>query len=299
VRGRLLRDAFVILAIVFVLLRLFAVRPWADSVDAFAYWMTRDGAFYDDATTGRIGAYLYSPAFAQLVAPLVWLPLAIFTAVWTALNCATLWFLVRRWALPSLLFVPIAFEIVSGNVHLLYAAAIVIGFRWPAAWALMLLTKVTPGVGVLWFLVRREWRSLIVAVGATAVIAALSFALDRAQWIQWIDLLRADAAGAAGGSFETVGWYAPIPLAPRLVVAIAFVVLAAWTDRRWLLPFAVVLAMPVLWLNSFATLAAVPVLLRARETDVGRIGSPVRRSAAADRFRHLGRRGRFEFAGPR
>ena len=144
-RDRLLRDGFVILAVVFVGLRLFAIKPWADSVDAYAYWTTRDGVFYDAATTGRIGSYLYSPAFAQLLAPLTWLPIAVFTALWTALNSATLWFLLRRWALPSLLFLPIAFEVISGNVHLLYAAAIVVGFRWPAAWALMFLTKVTPG----------------------------------------------------------------------------------------------------------------------------------------------------------
>ena len=53
-RDRLLRDGFVILAVVFVGLRLFAVKPWADSVDAYAYWTTRDGIFYDAATTGRI-----------------------------------------------------------------------------------------------------------------------------------------------------------------------------------------------------------------------------------------------------
>jgi hypothetical protein len=174
VRNRLLRDGFLILATVFVALRLLAIKPWADSVDAYAYWTTRDGVFYDAATTGRIGAYLYSPAFAQLLAPLVWLPIAVFTSIWTALNCATLWFLLRRWALPSLIFVPIALEIVSGNVNLLYAAAIVVGFRWPGAWALMFLTKVTPGVGVLWFLVRREWRSLAIALGVTAAIAAMS-----------------------------------------------------------------------------------------------------------------------------
>src|SRR6185369_17941054 len=104
VKSRLLRDGFVILAIVFVGLRLFAVPPWADSVDAFAYWTTRDGSFYDAATTGRIGAYLYSPAFAQALAPLVWLPVAVFTAFWTALNCAALWWLLGRYALPSLLF---------------------------------------------------------------------------------------------------------------------------------------------------------------------------------------------------
>jgi hypothetical protein len=256
VKDRLLRDGFWILALVFVGLRLFAVKPWADSVDAYAYWTTRDGVFYDAATTGRIGSYLYSPAFAQAVAPLVWLPLAVFTALWTALNCATLWFLLRRWALPSLLFLPISFEIVSGNVHLLYAAAIVLGFRWSATWALPLLTKVTPGIGVLWFLVRREWRSLAIAAGVTAAIAALSFALDQAQWRTWIGLLQADATGAGEASFQTVGWYLPIGLGPRLVAALAVVALAAWSDRRWLLPIGVVLAMPVVWLNSLAVLAA-------------------------------------------
>jgi hypothetical protein len=265
VRDRLLRDGFVILAVVFVALRLLAIKPWADSVDAYAYWSTRDGAFYDAATTGQIGAYLYSPAFAQLLTPLVWLPLAVFTALWTALNSATLWFLLRRWALPSLLFLPIAFEIISGNVHLLYAAAIVVGFRWPAAWALMFLTKVTPGVGLIWFLVRREWRLLAIAVGVTAAIVAVSYALDPAQWGRWIELLRSDA-GTASASFTTVGWYLPIALLPRLVLAAVIVAIAGLTDRRWLVPVGVVLAMPVIWLNSLAVLAAcVPLSQTANE----------------------------------
>ena len=259
-RDRLLRDGFLILAAVFVALRLFAIKPWADSVDAYAYWTTRDGVFYDTATTGRIGAYLYSPAFAQLLTPLVWLPLAAFTAIWTALNSATLWFLLRRWALPSLLFLPIALEIISGNVHLLYAAAIVIGFRWPATWALMFLTKVTPGIGVLWFLVRREWWSLTIALGSTTAIAVVSYLLDPGQWARWIELLRSDASVAGNATFTTVGWYLPIALAPRLVVAAALIAYAAWTDRRWLVPIGVVLAMPVVWLNSLAVLAAVPAL---------------------------------------
>jgi hypothetical protein len=248
---------------VFVGLRLFAVKPWADSVDAYAYWTTRDGVFYDAATTGRIGSYLYSPAFAQLLAPLVWLPIAVFSALWTAINCATLWFLVRRWALPSLFFLPIAFEVISGNVHLLYAAAIVVGFRWPATWALMFLTKATPGIGVVWFLVRREWRHLAIALGVTAGIAAVSFALDATQWRQWIDILRADVTGAGSADFTTVGWYLPIGLAPRLAAALIVAVAAAWADRRWLLPVAVVLAMPVVWLNSLAVLAACVPLWQA------------------------------------
>jgi len=261
-RDRLLRDGYVILAIAFVGLRLFAVKPWADSVDAYAYWTTRSGDFYAAAQTGEIGAYLYSPAFAQAIAPLVWLPIAVFTAVWTAFNCAALWWLLGRYALPSLLFLPIPFEIISGNVHLLYAVAIVVGFRHAASWTLMLMTKVTPGVGILWFLVRREWRSLALAVGTTVAIAAVSLLLDRGAWEAWLKLLQADLSGAGQASFQTLGWYVPVPLLPRLVAAAGLVALAALTDRRWLVPFAVVLALPVVWLNGLAVLAAAVPLWR-------------------------------------
>jgi glycosyl transferase family 87 len=262
VRDRLLRDGYLILAVVFVGLRLFAIKPWADSVDAYAYWTTRAGDFYAAAETGQIGAYLYSPAFAQALAPLVWLPVAVFTALWTAINCAALWWLLGRLALPSLLFLPIPFEIISGNVHLLYAVAIVAGFRYAATWALMLLTKVTPGIGILWFLVRREWRAFVLAIGVTAAIAAISLLLDRSAWESWLRLLQTDLSGAGQGTFQTVGWYVPIPLLPRLVVAAVVVALAAWTDRRWLMPIAVALALPVIWLNSLAVLAATVPLWR-------------------------------------
>jgi len=278
-RDRLLRDGYIILAIVFVGLRLFSIEPWADSVDAYAYWTTRTGDFYATAETGRIGAFLYSPAFAQALAPLVVLPLAVFTALWTAINFAALWWLLRRWALPSLLFLPIPFEIISGNVHLLYAVAIVAGFRYPATWALMLLTKVTPGIGLLWFFARREWRALAIALGVTAAIVAVSFVLDRSAWEQWMAILRSDLAGAGQGSIQTPGWYLAVPLLPRLAVAAVIVVAAALTDRRWLLPLAVVIALPVLWMNGLAVLAAVVPLWLARSRAVEhRIPAPVARA---------------------
>jgi Glycosyltransferase family 87 len=265
VRDRLLRDGFIIVSVVFVLLRLFSVEPWADSVDTYAYWTTRSGDFYAVADTGRIGAYLYSPAFAQLLAPLTWLPLNVFTAIVTGINCAALWFLLGKWSLPSLLFLPIPFEIISGNVHLLYGVAIVVGFRWSASWALMFITKITPGIGVLWFAARREWRALAIALGVTAALFAVSFALDRAAWEQWIAILRADLAGGAGqGTLDTPGWYLAVPLLPRLVAAGALAIVAGLADRRWLIPFVVVLALPVIWLNGLATLAAVVPLWKAR-----------------------------------
>jgi hypothetical protein len=273
-RERLLRDGFLVLAVVFVALRLFAIEPWDDSVDAYAYWSTRDGVLYEAALTGRIGSYLYSPAFAQAMTPLVWLPWPLFAATWTALLLAVHRLLAGpRLALALLLFIPIPFEIVSGNVHLLYAAVLVYGLRYPALWALPLLTKVTPGIGLIWFLVRREWRSLGIALGATAAIAAVSFVLAPAEWSRWLELLRADAATP----LQTVGWHLPVPLMLRLPIAAAVVAWGGLTNRPWTLPVATVLALPVLWLNGLAILVALVPLLASRPRSVARpvAGAPV------------------------
>jgi Glycosyltransferase family 87 len=122
----------------------------------------------------------------------------------------------------------------------------------------VLLTKVTPGVGLLWFVVRREWRSLAIALGTTAAIAAVSIVLAPAAWAQWPGVL-AGIAGRAGT------WAAvPIPLVVRLPFAVALVVWGARTDRRWTVPVASMLALPALWYGGFSMLLAVLPLLPAR-----------------------------------
>jgi hypothetical protein len=254
-RERLLRDGYLVLGAAFVLLRLLSVRPWDQSVDAYAYWSTGQGIDYGNP--GAMGAYLYSPAFAQLLRPLTWVPWPVFAAGWTVLNLVVLRLVVGRLALPVLLLPPVAFEIVSGNVHLLYALAIVAGTRGAALWAIPILTKITPGVGVLWFVVRRQWRAAAVALGVTAGIVVVSFVLDPGAWRAWVDALRL----AQGQAIVTPGWYLPVPLAPRLVAAVVLVVAGAATRRHWTVPIAVTLALPILWLNGLSVLVAlVPML---------------------------------------
>jgi hypothetical protein len=281
---RLARDGFLALSAAFLLLRLLQVKPWDQSVDAYAYWATRDGGLYDGAGAGVLGAYLYPPAFAQLLTPVTLLPWPLFVTLWTALNLAVLWWLLGRWSLPALLFLPIPFEIVSGNVHLLYAAAIVVAIRatvaWgPVAWVLPLLTKVTPGVGLLWHAARREWRALGVALGATAAIVAVSWALDPAAWRTWLDIV-----GVSSSTPETVGWFLPLSLLVRLPAAAAVAVVAGLTGRAWLVPIAVTLALPVVWLNSLAILAACvplwrPAVVRDATTDEAGVGTASLRTA--------------------
>ena len=94
-----------------------------------------------------------------------------------------------RLSLPLLLLQPVVASIALGNIEILMAAAIVAGFRYPATWSFILLSKVTPGVGLVWFAVRREWRSLGIALGVTAIIVAVSFVLAPQLWADWLALL--------------------------------------------------------------------------------------------------------------
>ena len=274
--SRIARDGFLGLALGFLALRLLNVRPWDQSVDAYSYWATHAGPMYGDKLAGAMGAYLYSPAFAQLMAPITWLPWPLFSSLWTAANLALVWFLLGRWSLPAMLFLPIPFEVVSGNVHLLYAAAIVVGFRWAGTWALPLITKVTPGVGILWFLARREWRQLALALGVTAALVGVSWVLDPTAWRHWIGILTGSSSTP-----ETVGWYIAVPLLWRLPVAALVALAAGLTNRAWLVPVAVVLAMPIIWLNSLAVLAACAPLAGVSGSLAARLAAPSLRHVGA------------------
>ena len=159
-------------------------------------------------------------------------------------------------------------EFSTGNIHLLLAAGVVIGFRWPGAWAFHLLTKVTPGVGVLYFAGRREWRSLLTALGVTALIVAVSFALASAPWFEWVETLRRSSEVAVPDRIAAI----PGPLWLRTAVAAAIALAAGIGGWKWLLPVAVALALPVPWSSGLSVLVAmIPLgrraLVRAGQLD--------------------------------
>lgn len=225
--------------------------------DARAYWRAvRLPPYSFDA--GDFGAYLYSPAFLHALSPILDLTWGYFLGLWAGLLMVTL--LVLTGPILFVLALPVAFfEIWGGNIHLLLALAIVAGFRWPQTWAFVLLTKVTPGVGLLWFAARREWRSLAVALGATAAIVAVSLVVDPPLWRSWIDLLLREATGGT----DSQG-HIPVPLLVRLPVGAALAIYAGRTNRRWLLPVVAFLAMPVLWWGSLSVLIGCVALERKR-----------------------------------
>ena len=241
-------------------------NPGADGV---IYWAVDPANPYEGATVGGKDAFLYSPAFAQVFSLIGLLPREVFVVGWIAVMAAVAWWLARPWPASLLvLALPVSQEILIGNIHLLLAAAIVLGFRWPATWAFVLLTKVTPGVGLLWFPARREWRALVTALAATAAIAGVSFVLAPSVWADWFALLRRD-----GGSESAA-------LLVRLAIAAGVVLWGARTDRPWTVPLAAMIGLPVIWMDSFSMLLGCVKLSGRRDPKASSL-EPGRTAAAA------------------
>jgi hypothetical protein len=247
-----MRDGAIVACLVLAALHLFDVLDIG--VDAHVYWAADPSHPYTSAQPGT-PVYLYSPAFAQLTAPIHLLPWPVFIAIWTIVLTAALVWQANLWTALTLLLFPVFVDLTVANIHLLMAAAIVAGFRWPWTWSLILLTKITPGVGLLWFASRREWRSLAIALGATLAVAGVSFVFRPDLWRAWVDLLLA-ASRAPDMSFIV-----PLPIWFRLLVAVPILFWGARTDRRWTVPLASCIALPVLELNGFAMLVAMIPLL--------------------------------------
>ncbi|MCV0404490.1 MAG: DUF2029 domain-containing protein [Chloroflexi bacterium] len=217
-------------------------------IDTFAYWSADPSDPYQRSQVGTQGAYLYSPAFAQLVSPLRLLPLELAYGLWVAAAVAALWWMRVLWTVA---FPPVLMELYAGNVHIFYALAIVLGFRYGGAWALPLLTKVTPGVGIVWFAVRGDWRRLAWALGTTGGFVLVSFLLSPTGWVEWFHVLSSNGDRSLNMLSDQV------PLELRTVIAAAIVGGGAMTNRAWAIPIAAFLAMPVVWPQAASVLVAI------------------------------------------
>lgn len=259
---RALRDALILIGLLRAAVYFFVqgIHPWTFvGIDARAYYGVDLAHPYIGAALGQHPGYLYSPAFAQFLSPLYVLPFEAFYVLWTAASIAALYWLVRPWPWALLIFfLPWTYELFVGQVHLFIAVVIVLGFRWPALWVFNILTKVTPGIGLLWFLVRREWRQLAIALGSTLAVVAVSFVLSPTAWFDWIAFLR-----QSSGSGEL--------LYLRIAAAAVIVTAGALTGRRWTVPIAVWLALPVVWIESWVILLAI---IRLRDDPAEQVKAP-------------------------
>jgi hypothetical protein len=224
--------------------------------DAYSYWSIDFDDLYARtiASNFTLGAFRYAPPVAFLFGPLGALPWWLFLWLWEALMLALIVWLGGRWALVLLALPPVALELYHGNVHLLMAMAIAVGFGHPWTWAFVALTKLTPGIGLLWFAVRREWRSLAIALAATAAAALAAHIAAPSYWPDFI-------AATLSNLDQSQVYSVPPALPFRLPVAVLLVIWGARTDRPWTVPVAATLALPIIWPHGLAVaLAAIPFL---------------------------------------
>jgi hypothetical protein len=223
-----------------------------NATDAFDYWVDASAPY----STFNVHHYAYSPVFAQLIAPFHLLGFDAYVATQRAVELVCAFWLAGPVLPIALLLPPVATEINATNINLIVVTAIALGFRWPAAWSIVLLTKPTMGVGLLWFAFRREWRKLAVAIGVTAAIAAVSFALNPQAWLDYIPaVLKND---------PTPGWPFPYPIWVRLPISIPLVIWGARTNRPWAAALGAILAAPRLYfLSPVMLLGLLPLLPNA------------------------------------
>lgn len=223
--------------------------------DSHAYWLAAQGELSYGSTPGQRDAYLYSPAFVAAIRPLALLPWPLFCAVWLSIEAAVVLWLLRplraRWAIPvALLCIP---ELLVGNIYILLAATAVVGLTRPAAWSFSILTKITTGVGLLWFAARGEWKRLAEGAGTTLAIIAASYLVDPPAWDDWVHFLLNNREGTPD---STVGFVT------RCLVAVGLVIVGARNRWPFLLAPAMILASPVLIsIVPWTILAAIPRLL--------------------------------------
>jgi hypothetical protein len=109
------------------------------------------------------------------------------------------------------------------------------------------------GVGLLWFVFRREWRKAAIPIAIAGALSLGSFLFNQRVWFEWIQWLRDN---------PPVGeWPYPYPVWARLPVSLALVIWGARTNRPWTVPVASALALPRLYYQSPAILIAVVPLI--------------------------------------
>jgi hypothetical protein len=205
--------------------------------------------------------YRYPPLLAILFRPLALLPFGVAAAIWMVaiglMLVATLHRIdVRR---PVTLFVtcalalPIAWSVVIGQAQVAVTMLLAIGMPWSVALAANL--KVFPILVAIWWLGRREWRSLGRLVVWLMVFGVIQLVLEPAGTLAYPSFLRLDQVG-------NVVSLSPYAVSPWLWAALlaAGLAVAWWAAPRpygWAVALAVaVLASPRLLLYQISSLIA-------------------------------------------
>jgi hypothetical protein len=280
----------IVMAMIGLVLAIFTLTSGTQSSDTFLYSRAAlsPGEYLGIWGTNDQSWFVYPPPLLQVFRALLLVGYPVAVLIWLtgsgfAMGLGARWYAVAAMAIGAIaiglhlwtLAQPF-YQLLIGNVQVWILAAVVLGLRYPALWAIPLLTKIGPGIGILWFVFRGEWRNLGIALLATGLIAGASFVVDPGLWSRWLEF-----------SVANVGTPSPLPMigyAPlRFALAVVLIAWGARTGRPWTVPIACGIASFALYEWSFLTIWLGAPILRNRLADDR--GS----DAVLDRARRLAR----------
>lgn len=265
-RQRLLRDALWFLGMPLGIYTAFTlVQANGLGLDAHAYWQAARGEYYVNPPATR-DAYLYSPAFAQIIWPFALLPWTAFNSIWMLAAGSTFAYLLKPlgWQKSIPLWALCLPEIVAGNVFWVFALVVAFGLRRPGLWAFVFLTKISPAIGPIWFAARREWKKVGISAAVTILVVGISYLIDPESWRAWIEFLRTHV----GSTNKQVGALSLPPMV-RIPAAVALIIWGALRTKRWTIPAAMVLATPVFGIAALTVFAGLPRLMEFESKRAG------------------------------
>ena len=164
-----------------------ATDPLADVhayYDAGARLNAGEPLYVQTSTTDDAAFYRYPPLLAVLFRPLALLPFGVAAAVWEAvligLFALTLVRLGRdrrtTWLAVGMLALPTAWSLVIGQAQVAVTFLMALGTPWGLALATNL--KVLPALAAVFWIGRRDWRSLAWFAGSLAVLGLVQLVLE-------------------------------------------------------------------------------------------------------------------------
>ena len=206
--------------------------------------------------------YPYPPLLAILFRPLAVLPFDVAAAIWELVVVASLvatvwWSGFRRratWLALGILALPIAWCVSIGQVQVVLTLLTAIGAPWSIALAANI--KLFPALLTLWWIGRRDWRSLAIFGATLAGLAIVQLLLAPQASLDYLTAISLHQVGEV----QNISPYVVSPLLWGALVVIGAVIVLRLAPGRWGWAAAVtfsVVATPRLLVYMFMTFLAV------------------------------------------